>query len=202
MSLAVKIAALLALVAAPAAADPVKLKLERQPPRLRMRVAATPKAEPAPEPEPVADVKQTAADPNVELGVLRDLRRPISVRFNLGYVVDGAASTGAVNQDYRRVGEHEWAQLRAYALGEGYFSSRGVILPSLSTYFAGRFQLVRRSLKSDPSIMPTGPTVEVAPPVATWFEESGTTVQSGWAEVQDFLPDKRLAPVRVRVGNQ
>jgi hypothetical protein len=190
---------------APASAEPLKLTLTHEPSprnlRMRPRTAA---ASTAPDPTPAAAPQAaqpavTAAAP-AELGQIRDLRRPISVRFNLGYVVDGTALTGRTNLSEQTVEKWEFAQLRAYALGEGYFSSRGVALPSLSTYFAGRFQLMRRTLSSDPND-PTAERVQVAPPIANWFERSGFAVRSGWAEVQDFLPDKRLAPVRLRAGN-
>ncbi|HEY5952605.1 MAG TPA: hypothetical protein VIV40_44200 [Kofleriaceae bacterium] len=197
------------LCCATASAEPVKLKLTHEPPprnlRMRPRTAAAatapePSASPAAAPETEEAVKASAREPAVELGQVRDLRRPISVRFNLGYVVDGTALTGDKNLAEHQVGTYEFSQLRAYALGEGYFSSRGVALPSLSTYFAGRFQLMRRTLSADPSD-PSGTEVQVAPPIANWFERSGFEVRSGWAEVQDFLPDKRLAPVRLRAGN-
>jgi hypothetical protein len=193
-------------------ADPVELRLTREPPprtlKMRARTAAATKPEPAsaaPGADAAAkttviDAPSAPASDGSDLGQIRDLRRPISVRFNLGYVVDGAALTGKTNLNQQQVGTHDFAQLRAYALGEGYFSSRGVGLPSLSTYFAGRFQLMRQVLKSNPSDM-TGQRVEVAPPIATWFEQSGFEMRSGWAEVQDFLPDRFLAPLRLRAGN-
>lgn len=200
--------ALLLASAAPAAhAEPLNLRLTREPPprslRMRPRTAAVTKPEPASAPdapaEPEVRVKAPAADPT-DLSQVRDLRRPISVRFNLGYVVDGAALSGRRTRSEHEVGAHEFAQLRAYALGEGYFSSRGVVLPSLSTYFATRFQITRPTYKADPADL-MGTRVEVAPPIATWFDQSNIEVRSGWAEVKDFLPDPRLAPLRLRAGN-
>lgn len=205
-------ALVLLLIASAAHAEPVDLRLTREPGprhlRMRPRTAAATKPEPASaKPEPAADATaapdasaSASATDASDLTQIRDLRRPISVRFNLGYVVDGAALTGRPNLSERMVGQHEFAQLRAYALGEGYFSSRGVMLPSLSTYFAGRFQITRPTYKVNPDDM-TGARVEVAPPIATWFDQSGVEVRSGWAEVKDFLPDRRLAPLRLRAGN-
>ena len=40
--------------------------------------------------------------------------------------------------------------------------------------------------------------VEVAPPIANWADRSVFSTKSGWAEVIDFLPSKRLAPLRLR----
>jgi hypothetical protein len=205
------LAIVLALCSA-ASAEPLRLELTHEPsPRgLKMRrrtaaaqAAAEPTAAPAAAPETTEpSITASSSDPALELGALRDLRRPISVRFNLGYVVDGTALTGAPNLAQHQVQDYEFSQLRAYALGEGYASSRGVVFPSLSTYFAGRFQLMRRSMKAMPDDMGNpGPEVEVAPPIANWFNRNGLEVKSGWAEVQDFLPSKKLAPVRLRAGS-
>ena len=207
----IRAVALLALVCATAAAGPLQLRLTHEPaPRnlhMRPRTAAVTRPEPAVPPEAretSAAAKAAASAPasdDGELAQIRDLRRPLSVRFNLGYVVDGTALTGKPNLNQQPVGSYEFAQLRAYALGEGYFSSRGVALPSLSTYFAARFQLMRRTLSADPGD-PLGKRVEVAPPIANWFDRSGFELRSGWAEVADFLPSKSLAPIRLRAGNQ
>src|SRR5512143_1027916 len=132
-----------------ASADTPTLRITHEPPprhlRMRPRLAATP----APAPKPVAkedsdDAKPTAAS-SYDVGTLRDLRRPVSVRFNLGYVVDGTnlannspdpncamTSACALTLNNQVVHPSEIARLRAYALGEGYFSSRGVVFPSLS----------------------------------------------------------------------
>jgi hypothetical protein len=192
-----------------AEAEPVKLKVthELRPSGLKMRArtaAVSPAAEPspAPAPQPDAEVKAAAPASDVELFQVRDLRRPISVRFNLGYVVDGSALTGKTTLSEQPVQTADFSQLRAYALGEGYFSSRGVGLPSLSTYFAARFQLMRRAeTKTYMDELGMTTTDQVAPPIATWFDRAGFDVKSGWAEVEDFLPDKRFAPVRLRAGN-
>lgn len=199
--------ALLLLLCTPAAAGPLQLRITHEPAprtlRMRPRTAAVTKPEPTPAPavppeaSTQASARASAGDAS-ELAQLRDLRRPISVRFNLGYVVDGTALTGKPNLDDQPVHSYDFAQLRAYALGEGYFSSRGVALPSLSTYFASRFQLTRPAYATND----TNTRARVAAPIATWFDRSGFEVRSGWAEVKDFLPDRRLAPLRVRAGNQ
>jgi hypothetical protein len=213
----------LALVAGTAYADVPDLKLKREPPprhlRMRPRTAATTKPD-APQPAPQTDSASTdAASANSEalpLGSLRDLRRPISIRFNLGYVVDGTnlasssdakcmsqrmpAQDCALNLNQQPVYASEVSRLRAYALGEGYFSSRGVLFPSLSTYFATKFQIASQSrgfADADTNMVNRQP---LGPPVATWFERSGIEPRQAWAEVKDFLPDARLAPVRVRAG--
>jgi hypothetical protein len=197
---------LVVALAGVAHADAPNLKLTREPPprhlRMRPRTAQTTKPEPK-QPDTTAqdvqtDTGVTASTDAMPLGSLRDLRRPISVRFNLGYVVDGTNLSGKPNLNQQSVAESELARLRSYALGEGYFSSRGVLFPSLSTYFATKFQIARPSKGFDPA----NPIVvqPVGPPVATWFERSGIEPRQYWAEVKDFLPDPRLAPLRARAG--
>jgi hypothetical protein len=126
--------------------------------------------------------------------VLRDVDRPIAARFSLGYVADGTALTGKTglsSPDGAAI-----SLIRAYAVGQGYLSTQGAILPSLSTYFAAQFQIVDR---------PTGFALdgthgELRPPIATWFDRSGLEPHNLWAEIKDFLPDPRFAPLRVRAG--
>ena len=192
---------IVAATAALASAEPVKLKLTHQPVRLRMRprVAQTAKPEPKATPiVPAPDISATSPEADSVLGQVRDLREPISVRVNLGYVVDGTALTGQPNYANHVPQDHEQALVRAYALGEGYFSSRGVLFPSLSTYFATRFQITRPTVKFDPETMTEA---TVPPPIASWFERNAFEPREFWAEVQDFLPDKRFAPLRLRAGD-
>src|SRR5262249_32698065 len=42
--------------------------------------------------------------------------------------------------------------------------------------------------------------VNRTPPIATWFDRSGVEPRAAWLEVKDFLPQKWLAPLRVRAG--
>ncbi len=186
--------AIVALLTATAAAEPAKLKLEHQPPRLRMRphIAATTPA-PAGPPSTVPAAPPPTPPPPDET-VIRDVDRPIAARFSLGYVVDGTTLTND-----RRLSSPDPSSIsavRAYALGQGYLSTQGVVMPSLSTYFAAQFQIVNQ---------PTGTAVdgshpELRPPVATWFDRSGIEPKNLWGELKDFLPDPRFAPLRVRAG--
>lgn len=213
----VLVVALVAAAAGPSLADETPtLRLKREPPprhlRMRPRAAAASAASGTsstkPAPAATATVASDAAlpaastDPYAQSadagGFVRDLNRPISVRFSMGYVVDGAALTGKPTHSGRTVEEYDFRRLRAYALGEGTFSSRGILLPTLSTYLSTSFQIASPQFEASP----TQPTVErvVAPPVANWFDRSGIQNRSVWAEVKDFLPDRRLAPLRLRAG--
>lgn len=196
-----KALALLLALCAVAEADTPNLKITHEPPprhlRMRPRTAAV---TPAPSPDaPPPPTTATAAAPAPDYAVVRDLRRPISVRFNLGYTVDGTNLRGnPVTLNEKTVNPEQYARLRSYALGEGYFSSRGVLAESLSTYFSGHFQIAQPSTVNTP-LSPDKP-VQVGAPIATWFERSGVEPRAVWAEVKDFLGDSRLAPVRARAG--
>lgn len=193
--------AIVVALCAVAEADAPILRITHEPPprHLRMRprtAAATPAAAPDPAPAPVAT---TTSNSTSDVETVRDLRRPISVRFNLGYAVDGTnLRSNPVTLNMKTVDPDQYARLRSYALGEGYFSSRGVLAPSLSTYFAGHFQIARAATVTTP-LSPDKP-VPVGPPIATWFEHSGVEPRAVWAEVKDFLGDRRLTPVRLRAG--
>jgi hypothetical protein len=204
--------ALALLASGTAAADDLPdLRLRREPAprhlRMRPRAAAasspaTPSAGPAVPPRTDAvTAAATRFDPTPDpSGLVRDLRRPVSVRFSLGYVVDGTALTGARTHSGVRPAETDFRLLRAYALGEGTFSTRGVLLPTLSTYLSTSFQFSRpqREIDQDPAHTPVERTV--APPIATWFDRTGVQNRSVWGEVKDFLPDPRFAPLRLRAG--
>jgi hypothetical protein len=188
--------ALVMLLAATASAEPVNLELERQPPRLKMRprtAATTPAPPPPPSPAPAP----AATPPPSSESVIRDIDRPISARFSIGYVVDGTAltnKTGLSSPDTTTM-----AQIRAYALGQGYLSTQGAIMPSLSTYLAGQFQIVNRPTGTlNAGGMLSHP--ELRPPIATWFDRSGIEPKNVWGELKDFLPDPRFAPLRLRAG--
>jgi len=193
-------------VIAPAAAraEPLQLKLTHEPPprhlkmRAGVRAAAAASAKlpapvlAAPEPAPVT-VRQEPAQ-------IRDLQARVSARVNLGYVVDGTQSTPPPNADPRI---HD--TIRAYGFGEGYLSTHGVAFDSLSSYFAGKFQLVHQNLVYAPEALNADRNngyIERPAPLATWFDRSGFEPRAAWAEVKDFLGSKTLAPLRIRAGQQ
>jgi hypothetical protein len=193
-----KAVAIVALSCAIASAEPAKLRLEHQPPRLTMRPrSATVTPPSAPMPPPVPAPAPTTPPPNAELGVLRDVARPVAARFSLGYIVDGTTLTR--DQRFDAPDPKALSQERAYALGQGYLSTQGVVLPSLSTYLAAQFQIVNQPTGTVSTM--TGVThPELRPPVATWFDRNGIEPRNLWAEIKDFLPDARFAPLRVRAG--
>lgn len=194
-----------------ARAEPPSLRLSREPTprhlRMRPRAAAASKPDASPSvpppsaPETGSTTSSTTFRPSEDaLGTVRDLRRPVSIRLAMGYVVDGTALTSMPSHNGTTPQRTDFRQLRAYAIGEGYFSSRGVLLPSLSTYIATSFQLARQQRDFSPTDAERERTI--APPVATWFDRTGVQNRSAWVEVKDFLDDKRFAPLRLRGGQQ
>ena len=213
--------AIVALLASAAHADPdpapppankVNLALERQPPKLTMRpkkiAAKPPVATPPQDPIVPAPPPQVPADSLDEPASVRDLHQRISAQVDLGYVVDATTVTsapptsgfGTVASDERR--DAAFATTRAYGFGEGYVSTHGVGYDSLSTYFAGQFQLVNTTQTYAPLQAGADVHGNIAepPPVATWFDRSGFEPRAAYAELKDFMPQPYLEPLRVRAG--
>ncbi|MBA3540803.1 MAG: hypothetical protein H0T79_14420, partial [Deltaproteobacteria bacterium] len=153
-------------------------------------------------PPPALPVRRTRAagdpqDPD-DLGGVRDIKQPVSFSINLGYQVEGTQLTGQPNLGGVTPDNSSFARLRSYGFGEGFLSTRGVGLASLSSYFALRFQIAEDLGNVAPNEARSKP-----PPIATWFERSGSEFRTGWAEMKDFLPERfGLAPLRVRAGSQ
>jgi hypothetical protein len=186
--------------------------------RPKRAVAAAASADPTP-PGAVAATAPASApalapaqapDREPDLNVVRDVREPVSVRFSLGYQVDGSTLTGQptlgghVPRDAVHSNRPDVDLVHAYGFGEAYLSTRGVGIESLSTYFSSHFQLAKQTLVRDPTNAYADPAgnVVAAPAMLTWFDRSGVTAQNVWAEMKDFLPWKELAPLRVRGGEQ
>jgi len=185
----------------------VALKLDHEPaPRhLKMRrtkhVAATAKPgstlPAAPVAAPVVTTPASESRPQSEPAQVRELHQPVSAQIDLGYVVDGTQFSGKALAPL--VNNPPYALIRAYGFGEGYLSTHGVGVESLSSYFAGRFILANKVTTFDPA---KASDVKAAPPIATWYDRSTFEPRSAWAEVKDFLGDPAYAPLRVRGGEQ
>ena len=197
------VAATLLAVTAIAVAEP-RLKITHEPPprNLRMRPRAIAQTTPparTPTPMPAAPPPLSRTPEADQGAVLRDLRQKVSFSIDLGYQVESATATGnaTLGGDTPVVGR-DYKDLRAYGFGEGFASSRGLGLASLSTYFAIRFQALQQFR------VPTETgSVPLAPPIANWFERSGVEPRVGWGEVRDFLPGRwGLSRLRFRAGGQ
>ena len=209
----IRIAAILLISAAPAAADPgFALRHDPVPRNLRMRprvaarqLPATESPPRAPIPMPVApavSVDSSLAEPSEGLDGLRDVRQQVSFSVNLGYQVDGARPSGRPALDGRvPVAERDYSTLRSYGFGEAFLSTRGLGVSTLESYLALRFQAARTIFTDGADA--GSPRVVVPSPIATWFERTGLEFRTGWLEVKDFLPHRLgLEKLRVRAGNQ
>jgi hypothetical protein len=218
----VSLAALALGLAAPARAEArprLKLTLGHEPAprhlRMRPRTAAAPAPTPPPPPAPTppppaprAAPPLPAAPPQLsqldlsadELAALRDVREPVSFSLTIGYQVDGARPSGNDSLDAPVRAGRDYSALRSYGFGELFFSTRGVALDSLSSYFALRLDAAQRGTVTAPD---DGGSVRIAPPIATWFERNTFEVRTGWGEVKDFLPrNLGLRKLRLRAGSQ
>jgi hypothetical protein len=132
------------------------------------------------------------------VGALRDVRAPVSFSLTLGYQVDGARPSGKASLDAPVQDGRDYTALRSYGFGELFFSTRGVALDSLSSYFSLRLDAARR----DSYVAPDGTAARLAPPIATWFDRTTFEVRTGWGEVVDFLPARLgLRKLRLRAGS-
>lgn len=198
--------ALVAVGAAPGAADP-RLTLTHEPPPRHLRMRPPPRAAQVPAAAAARPTPMPAAPPPLagsnddDVAALRNIKQPVSITFDLGYLVENANTSGkATLSGTAPVRGHDYALLRSYGFGEAFVSTRGLGLASLETYFASRFQAARSTTARDPA---TGDSVDIPPPIATWFERSGGELRYGWAEMKDFLPARwGLAKLRVRAGGQ
>ncbi|HSS03065.1 MAG TPA: hypothetical protein VLM79_38650 [Kofleriaceae bacterium] len=199
---------LVAGVAGSARAEP-QLQLTHEPPprhlRMRPRTAAAPApTAPAPRaapPTPPAPPQLSQIDPaGDELAALRDVREPVSFSLTIGYQVDGARPSGKGSLDLPVQVGRDYDALRSYGFGELFFSTRGVALDSLSSYFSLRLDAAQRGTFHPPEPEPPG---RIAPPIATWFERNTFEVRTGWGEMKDFLPRSwGLRKLRLRAGSQ
>jgi hypothetical protein len=205
--LAVATSAIAVGLATPAVAEP-RLALTHEPPprhlRMRPRTAAAPPSPARPAtPMPAAPPPLSEVDPGDredELAALRDVREPVSFSLTVGYQVDGARPSGKASLDAPVQEGRDYSALRSYGFGELFFSTRGVALDSLSSYFALRFDAAQRATYRPPDQMTQ---VRVAPPITTWFERNIFEVRTGWGEMKDFLPRRfGLRKLRFRAGNQ
>jgi hypothetical protein len=175
----------LGLAASPALAEP-QLRITHEPPprhlRMRPRAAAVvppPAARPA-TPMPAAPAPLSQVDPgdrSDELAGLRDVREPVSFSLTIGYQVDGARPSGKASLDAPVQEGRDYSALRSYGFGELFFSTRGIALDSLSSYFALRLDTARQDSYRVPD---QENAVRVAPPITTWFERTTFEARTGW----------------------
>ncbi len=203
----------LTLVAGTAHAEPRVPKpseIREPPPRnLKMRPRVAQTSAPAPAattpmpsaPPPISRAPAPVTRDEEATVALRDIKQRVSFSIDVGYQVESAPPTGRASLDRPAPVEgRDFDAFRAYGFGEVFAATRGVGLSNLSSYFALRFQAARKSLTTAAD---TPTTVDVTPPIATWFQRSGVEVRSGWGEARDFLPQRwGLQKLRLRGGSQ
>jgi len=172
--------------------EPPPRDLHMRPPAHRAVAAMTP---PSITPPAAAAPPQAPPPAPSDVAFIRDVREPVSVRFSLGYQVDGTTLSGdraLSNNLPNRPGMPDFDLVHAYGFGEGYLSTHGLGLPSLSSYIGAHFELSQHDSAGN------APT---PPPIATWFDRSTIVYQNVWAELKDFL-SPAYAPLRIRAGEQ
>jgi hypothetical protein len=155
---AIALALALAL-AGPAAAEPVPdLRLKAPPAptpsNLMMRAAAGVTTAPAiPAAAPAAAPAVAAAEATVDTSFrilpndIRDLEERVIFKVNVGYGLDSAATSGDIGKngfDPEAVTDpngNAFADQRQYLLGDAVLGTRGILLPSMHTYFLSRYLL-------------------------------------------------------------
>lgn len=196
---------MVAICAAAAHADP-DLRVHEAPLlhlAMRPRVAVKQQsAVAAPMPIRVAPVGPAPAP--ADYGQLTGAREPgqdVGFQIDLGYAIDGTqlSDTPTTLGGKRIALGRDFAQTRTYGFADTFLSTHGYGYEPLSTYFAARFELTRKP--TGPDARTAGATsVEIAPPIESWFDRSNLMVRSGWGELDDILPRAWGMPVKLRLG--
>jgi hypothetical protein len=123
----------------------------------------------------------------------RRLDERLIFRFNLGFGIDGGQASGRPLLSGAALDEGvDYAALRSYSFGDLVLGTRGVLFPSLSSYFAGEFRFdqdVAQRTQAVPSVTYSDVTDEVL-------------IRSAYAESQGFLKSAWLHPIYLRAGRQ
>lgn len=135
---------LVALLAAPALADP-DLRVQHEPARLRMRPrqvaqsgggTAVASAVPAPASSGAGEVTAFTPIPKTR----RDLAEHVIVRVRAGYELDGAATSGEPLRGGAALPDG-FSSNRSWIVGDAVLGARDVLVPSMGAYLLSSFQL-------------------------------------------------------------
>ena len=133
-----------------------------------------------------------------ELGdPIKRLEEKVIFRFSLGFGIDG----GQLSDQPPLVGGElergvNYAPLRSYGFGDVVLGSRGLLMNSLSTYFASEFRADYSGALDTPFTSPV-PSV--------YYADSDTNkflFRTGYAEIDGFFERKWLKPLYLRAGRQ
>tara|TARA_R110002096_G_scaffold299503_6_gene494223 strand:+ start:143983 stop:145701 length:1719 start_codon:yes stop_codon:yes gene_type:complete len=139
------------------AESPMDLRVKTLPQRelstLNMRSAAAQEASVAKKEAPAraASSKSKAPTSRLEYKAIpteyRDIKERVVFKTNVGYGLDvsqlsgNVAQTGVAPGDVRDAQGNAYADSRNYLLGDAIIGTRGILMPSLNSYFLSRFQL-------------------------------------------------------------
>lgn len=202
-TLAIAAAALAALAPEQALADPaprpVDLRLRTAPRSMRLAMrgpatAAAPAATtPAPEPpalEPPAPedvVERAVASAVATAPALRRGDESVAFRFDLGFALDGAATSGDPTLAGHTIEPGSFAETRSYGFGDVFLGSRGLVLPNINAFLSASYRIA-------PALSATAPIAE-----PRGFANN-LQIRSGWAELRDVGPRRWSSPLRLRAG--
>ena len=146
-------------------------------------------------------------DRYLELGSLargarsaRTLEDKVIFRFDLGFGLDGgqlncngegncaSPPSGISSESFST---YYYSKLRAYAFGDAIIGSRGIVAPSLNTYFAASFRFDQNDLHST-----------AVPSIHDASQVDPVLVRAGYAETDGFFKQRLLEPIFVRAGRQ
>ncbi len=121
------------------------------------------------------------------------LDQKIVFRFNFGFGIDGGQpSTQELLSGTMLDEVNDYDRLRSYAFGDLVLGTRGLVFPSLGTYFASEFRI-------DQDI---GKPTQAVPSVHYEDDIENALVRSAYAEAQGFFSRAWLRPLYFRAGRQ
>jgi hypothetical protein len=137
------------------------------------------------------------------LAVPRQLSRAVDkihIHYRIGYGLDGGEPTGQPLASGATLAEGDdpsqgqfYERLRIYSFGDAVVGSRGLLLPSLSTYFAAQFRYEQQGQ----------PIASAVPSVYDAAERGGALlVHSGHGEIDGLFSNRWLKPLFIRLGRQ
>ncbi len=124
------------------------------------------------------------------------LEDKVIFRFNLGFGLDAGQRAQGVPPLVGGELGREYDVLRAYGFGDMVAGTRGLMMSSLSTYFAAEFRL-------DQNLPQAGTGTGAVPSVyAKTDDNEEMLIRHGYAEVEGFFERKWLKPLTLRAGRQ
>ena len=164
--------------------------------RARPRAGAQVRGEPA--------VRLARGGDRSELaGPARRLEDAVIFRVTLGFGMDGGQPSGeppAIGGQLDRTSEY--APLRPYGFGDVVLGTRGLLIPSLATYFASEFRVDQTDkLRGTPE---SGGAFTGAIPSVYYADDDPAKllIRTGYAEVDGVFEHPALRPLYLRAGRQ